>query len=190
MTKTIDKIGSGEIYLQIMKTICGDVSDKSVIDLMCYHSPYIPQLGFSERTYVDIQDRKLDHKEEQQFFVLSDVFDFLNGNRKVFDFAICTDGIEHLSFKRGIELITLMTEQSQSQILFTPLGENMVNKKATHPDIHKSGWTPDIIDKHFKGYFSYIVMPNFHTTFGAFFFWRHNNLDKTNFVNDILKNLQ
>jgi len=190
MTIEINKIGSGEIYLQIMKLICGDVSDKSVVDLMCYHSPYIPQMGFKKRTYVDIQDRKLDDKREQQFFVLSDVFDYLAHNKEVVDIMISSDGIEHLTSDKGLELISLMKQRSDCQVLFTPLGENMVDKNAIHPDTHKSGWTPEIINYHFPDYFSFIVMPRFHTSFGAFFFWHNKDNYTSQKINESLKSIQ
>lgn len=165
--------GSGELYLAIMKAICGDVSDKNVCDLMCHHSPYIPQLGFKERTYVDVQDRPLDNKEERQFFIQSDVVDFLRkGN--FYDFIICSDGIEHLPLLKARVMISLMERYAEKQIIFTPLGSYMVTKDE-HPDSHQSGWQPE----YFDGWAS-IVLKNFHPSLGmgAFFVWSCSNIQQ------------
>lgn len=164
MQKTLNNEGSGELYLKIMRAICGDVSEKSVCDLMCYHSPYIPQLGFKERTYVDVQDRPLDNKSEQQYFIKKDVIQFLRkGN--YYDFLICTDGIEHLPAIKGRVLINLMEKYSGTQIIFTPLGDYLLSTDE-HPDSHRSGWMPD----YFQGWAT-IVLKNFHPSLnvGAFF---------------------
>ena len=87
--------GSGELYLDVMRAICGDTAGKSMVDLMCHKAPYTPQLGFKERTYVDIQFRGMDFKEEIDRFIECDVLEFLSTNKKKYDVAICSDGIEH-----------------------------------------------------------------------------------------------
>jgi len=166
MQITLEDIGSGELYLKIMKAICDETEDKSVADIMCHLSPYIPQLGFKERTYVDIQKRPLDHKKEQKWFVKMDVIEFLRKG-KHFDVINCSDGIEHLSSYNGKLLVNLMEQYSNKQIIFTPLGEHKIVRD-NHPDSHASGWTPD----YFEGWAS-IILPNFHPTLGvgAFFAW-------------------
>lgn len=174
MQLTLNNEGSGEIYLKIMKAICGDVSDKSVVDLMCHKSPYTPQLGFKYRTYVDILDRKLDDKKEQQYFIQSDVIDFLTrGN--MYDVSLVIDGIEHLQKERAKTLIRLMEYCSDKQIIFVPLGAYMVEKKSINPDTHKSSWMPEDFDGWAK-----IVMPKFHPQLkiGAFFSFRCLNLEQ------------
>lgn len=167
--------GNGQVYLDILKAICGDTVDKSMADLMCYHAPYNSLLGFKERIYVDIQDRGLDHPEEQQYFIKSGVFDFFMDNRdKKYDVMICADGIEHLTKERGKDLILLMEGHSDKQIIFTPLGECMMTND-DHPDSHKSGWLPE----DFPGYAS-IILPDFHPTLntGAFFAFRCENIQQ------------
>jgi hypothetical protein len=168
-------VGSGELYLRVMKAICGDTQGKSMVDLMCYHAPYTPLLGFSKRTYVDIQDRGLDHKEEQEYFVKSDVFDYLMNTERPFDVAICSDGLEHLSRDRGVDLLVLMMDCSEKSIIFTPLGEYNVTKD-DHPDSHKCGWMPE----EFKDGWATIVFPDFHPALntGAFFAWHCENIEQ------------
>jgi len=161
-------VGNGEIYLDVMKAICGDTEGKSMADLMCYHAPYTPLLGFKNRIYVDVQERGLDHKEEQQYFVKSDIFMFLVENSNLhFDVMICSDGIEHLHKQAGFDLALAMKLMSDKSIIFTPLGEWMVTND-DHPDSHKSGWLPSDLN----GYAT-IVFPDFHPTLneGAFFVW-------------------
>lgn len=160
--------GNGAIYLDVMKSICGDVSNKSMVDLMCYHAPYTPLLGFKDRIYVDVQERGLDHEEEQRYFVKSEVFSFLVENSNLHcDVMICSDGIEHLKKQAGFDLALTMKIMSDKSIIFTPLGNFMVTNDE-HPDSHKSGWMPN----DFKEYAT-VVFPDFHPTLneGAFFAW-------------------
>lgn len=172
--------GSGEKWLDVMKVICGDTSDKSVVDLMCHHSPYVPQLGFKNRLYVDALDRGLDFIEEQPSFLQSDVFDFLSecqANDFKYDFLICSDGVEHFRITDAFYLLENMQEVGRSQVLFTPLGEHLVEVIETYdPDSHKCGLTPEIIENTLPDFYAYIVMPNFHGDVGAFFFFHTPNL--------------
>ncbi len=181
-------IGSQEIYLKILRSICGDTKDKSMVDLMCYHAPNTPYLEFKERTYVDVLDRKLDNQNEQQYFINSDVFDFLNNTDKHYDVSICSDGIEHLSKQKGIELLLLMGLDSDKRIIFTPLGDYMTTIETdTNPDSHKSGWLPE----DFEGWAT-IVLPKFHPTLnvGAFFAFNCSNIESEfERVNNELKSI-
>lgn len=166
MQITLDNEGSGELYLQIMKAICGDTEGKSMVDLGCHTAPYTAKLGFTKRTYVDIQDRGLDFKKEEQYFVKMDIIKFMQKGQ-YFDVSISSDSLEHLSVRNGRLLVHLMEQYSGKQIIFTPLGKYMVTKDK-HPDSHQSGWSPD----YFEGWAG-IVMPNFHPSLGigAFFCW-------------------
>lgn len=179
-------VGSGELYLKVLKAICGDTKGKSMVDLMCYHAPYTPLLGFEKRTYVDIQDRGLDHKEEQQYFIQSDVFEYFNKCEKHFDISISTDSIEHLSKQQGWDLLLSMKLLSDKSIIFTPLGEYMITND-DHPDSHKSGWMPE----EFTNYAT-IVFPDFHPALnkGAFFAWHYKSIQQDfERVKNELKNL-
>lgn len=101
--------GSGKLWLDIVKIICGDTSGKSMLDLMCHKAPYTSQLGFKERVYVDINNRPLDNENEQQYFIQSDVFNYLTNNiNEHFDVSICSDGIEHLTIDAGYKILSLM----------------------------------------------------------------------------------
>src|SRR6187402_1555191 len=132
--------GSGELWLDIMKIICGTEHDhpfSSMCDLMCHKAPYTPRLGFAYRTYVDIQDRELEYEWQRPYFKNMDVFDFLRNSCNIkYDVMICSDGIEHLYFDKGTELLSLMEEHSNKQIIFTPLGPYMLSED-DNPDSHK-----------------------------------------------------
>lgn len=177
--------GNGEVYLDVMKAICGDTSDKSMLDLMCYRAPYTSQLGFQDRTYVDILDRGLDNKDEQKYFVKSDAVAFLIDAKRLWDIAICSDGIEHLFKSRGNTLAYLMQDVSHKQIIFTPTRDkNIVNNG--DPDSHKSSWTPD----DFEAY-AIIDFPDFHPILdqGAFFAFKCGKIiDEFERVKNELKN--
>lgn len=172
--------GDDEIYMDCLRAICGNTEGGSMADLCCNLAPHTPLLGFKNRFYVDILPRTLDHKEEQQYFIRQDIFDFLKVNNSFkFDTLICSDGIEHLTDEMGIELLKRMQLYSKRMVLFTPLGEHLVDREGTEPEGHHSGWTPDILKSIWpEDMFAYIVFPQYHPTLGigAFFFWRCNNL--------------
>lgn len=157
--------GSGELWLGIMKIICGDTSKQSMIDLGCHLAPYTSQLGFWYRAYVDIQERPLDNPEEQQFFIKWDAVLYIGICEEYFDVSIASDFIEHLTKDRGEHLLFRMEEVSDKQIIFTPLGDYMISKD-DHPDSHHSGWTPAMMPEYLS-----IVLPDYHPTLGvgAFF---------------------
>lgn len=185
MQLTFENIeGSGEIYLDVMRAICGDTSDKTMADLMCFHSPHNSQLGFKESTYVDVQDRPLDNAGQQHLFVNMDVIDFLKkGNH--FDVTMCSDGLEHLTTYKGRTLVNLMERNSDKQIIFTPLGEYMMTKDK-HPDSHRSGWYPEYFQD-----WATIVFPHFHPTLniGAFFAYHCEDIKQDfKMVSNELKN--
>lgn len=173
--------GSGELWLDIMKIICGDTSKQSMVDLGCFHAPHSPLLGFRERTYVDIQDRSFDHADEKKWFVQGDVVDFLKSTNNFYDTAIASDLIEHLSQQRGKELLTLMEYRSNKQIIFTPLGPWMLSED-NNPDSHLSGWIPEMLPD-----FISIVLPDFHPTLtvGAFFAFNSSAIEKERIINEI-----
>lgn len=160
-------IGSGELYLDIMRIICGDTSEQSMIDLGCHKAPYTSQLGFKERTYVDALARPLDNPEEQQFFHQANMITYLALAKNKYDVAISSDSIEHLTYDNGEEFIYWMIEKSKKQIIFTPIGETMMHIYLDNEfDTHKSGWTPEMLPTWLA-----IVLPNFHPTMdtGAWF---------------------
>jgi hypothetical protein len=168
--------GHGQIYLDVVRAICGDTAGKSMVDLMCHRAPYTPMLGFEQRTYVDIQDRQFDFEEEKQYFICSDVLEFLKyvPGRK-YDVAICSDGIEHLTIVDGFTLLIRMRYNATKSIIFTPLGEYNLNAEDT-PDAHQSGWLPsNLSDDYAK-----IIFPDFHPSLnvGAFFAFNCDNTEQ------------
>jgi hypothetical protein len=176
-------IGSGDIYLDIMRIICGDTSELSMIDLGCHKAPYTSQLGFKKRMYIDAQERPLDNPNEQQYFVLSDMVEYIKDKPKWFDVVISSDSIEHISVEDGFEFINFMTLCSNKQIIFTPIGETMMHIYLDNDfDTHKSGWTPEMLPNWLA-----IVLPDFHPTLntGAWFAVNCEEQEKTRIFNQI-----
>ncbi len=170
-------VGTIEVYMDVMRAICGDTAGKSMIDCGCCFAPNTPKLGFAERMYIDIKDRVLDHPEEQQFFKQGDVLHELNMiyrfEKKVFDVAIASDFIEHLTPQGGAILINLMKQVSHKQVIFTPLGEifPLHNTSEHDPEAHHSVWMPE--DFELNG-FATMVFPDYHLVWGGggVFAWR------------------
>lgn len=170
--------GSIEVYMSVLRAICGNTTGKSLIDLGCCFAPNTPRLGFEKRTYVDIVDRVLDHTAEQQYFRWMDI---LNIDTEIFrgfyDVAIASDVIEHLLESDGRKLLGIMERISRKQIIFTPTTEifKMVDLNNQDPEAHRSLWSPDMI----PGWAS-IVFPDFHPTWngGAFWAWKCQDIEK------------
>lgn len=176
--------GSGELWLDIMKIICGDMPNhpaSNICDLMCHRMPYTPLLGFKERTYVDIQDRGFDFPEERANFIQMDVLEFLSSCGVDYDLMVCSDGLEHLIVEDGQRLINYMEMHSTMQAVFTPLGEYMISEE-DHPDNHRSGWTPEMLPNYLS-----IVLPDFHPALGtgAFFAVNCSDEEKQRIYNEI-----
>lgn len=182
-------VGSIEVYMDVMRAICGETEGKSMIDLMCAFAPNTPKLGFSKRCYVDVLPRELDHKEEQMFFFQMDVLKISSVWSTPFDVAICSDGIEHLDFDQGKDLIQNMIAISHKQIIFTPLDDifGMANDGDNDPEAHRSLWKPHDLA------WNSIVFPDYHKEWngGAWFGWRSPWMeDEFNRVKSILKTKQ
>lgn len=173
--------GSGFIWMEIAEIICNPNINQSMCDLGCHHAPYTPLLGYGEYVYVDIQDRALDHKELQKWFIQSDVVDYLKECNRRFDVCIASDLIEHLIEPRGKELLSLMEAHSDKQVIFTPLGPWMISED-DHPDSHRSGWTPEMLPHYLS-----IILPDFHPTLGvgAFFSVNCSDEEKQRIFNEI-----
>lgn len=171
--------GNDYIYMKCLRAVCGDTEGKSMIDICSNLSPHTPLLGFKERVYVDILSRQLDHPQEQQYFVQDNVLDYLNQSTQ-YDVGICSDGIEHFTEDDGILLLKLMQVRTDRMVLFTPLGDHMVDKESKDPEGHHSGWTPEMLDRLFPGFFAFISFPEYHPTLGvgAFFFWHCKNIEQ------------
>ena len=176
--------GSADLQIKVMNAICGDVADKTLIDLCCGEAPQTGLMPFKEKTYVDVVNRTLPYG---QTMIQSDVFDFLKQAAKdfsIYDVAICTDAIEHFREKEAVELVLKTAFIAKQYIFFTPLGEycTTYDINCNNPDSHKSGWTPELVEEKIGEGFAHIVFPNWHPTLsdnglGAFFFWKSNDTE-------------
>ena len=176
-------VGSGELWLDIMRIICGDTCDMNMVDLGSYHAPYTPKLGFQHRTYVDIQQRPLDNKEEQQYFVQDDIIHYLESVERGPNVFILSDVLEHFSFMDGYKVINLMCMKGYKNIIFTPYGDYCIQRNEDgNPDAHRSGWIPEMLSA-----YASIVLPHFHQSVnaGAFFAFNCNPLETERIVNEI-----
>lgn len=174
MMITIPKtVGTVEVYMDVMKAICGETTNKSMIDLCCCFAPHTPLLGFKHRDYIDIIDRKLDHPEEQKHFMKRDVLTINPEYEGVhYDVAICSDGIEHMLFEDGKKLLRIMTSLAEKRIIFTPSTDlfGMAEIEDGDPEAHRSLWSPEW----FREYgWNVVYFPNYHEVWngGAFFAW-------------------
>jgi hypothetical protein len=167
--------GTIEVYMDCLRAICGDTAGKSMIDLCCAFAPNTPKLGFSERHYIDIIPRVLDHPEEQKSFHRHNALTIPLFMAEQVDVAICSDGIEHFYPDDGKELIAVMKQISRKQIIFTPLGEifPLHNTTPDDPEAHHSLWTPE----DFPGWLI-IEFPEYHKEWkgGAFFAMNYDDI--------------
>jgi hypothetical protein len=166
--------GSAEVYMKVMRSICGNVSGKSMLDVCCGEIPHTNGLEFSEKTFVDIEDRG--GASNNPNFIQMDIFKFFKQNKKTYDVTISSDSIEHFRRSDAYELLHQMDLCSDKQIVFTPYGAHMIEKSRTDdPHSHKSAWIPE----YFKGWAA-VVFPNFHKimNLGAFFVWTCVDIDE------------
>lgn len=171
--------GDDEVYMDCLRAICGNTERKSMSDLGCNLAPYTPRLGFEKRTYVDIIQRKLDHEEEQKYFILADELEYLSKLiYKQLDITFSLDNIEHLSYEDGKKLLNLMEWTSKKQILFTPLDAWMVTDDVTdkNPEAHRSLWKPENLNREWAT----IVFTKYHQALGigAWFGWKCDNIQE------------
>lgn len=169
--------GNIDIYMRVLRAICGETEGKSMVDLCCAFAPNTPTLGFSERYYIDVIDRKLDHPDEQKYFHKHNALNIVPLMSRQMDVSICSDGIEHFYPDDGKKLIEIMRAISHKQIIFTPLGEifKLHNTGADDPEAHHSLWTPEDFQD-----WACIVFPNYHRVWngGAFFAWHCEDIEK------------
>ncbi len=168
-----DNPGSAEVYMKVMKAICGDVRGKTMLDVCCGEIPHTDGLGFAHKTFVDIEIRG--GADSNSNFIKQDCFEFFKTNKKIYDTSIASDCIEHFRVPDALELLHQMDLCSDMQIIFTPLGPYMMEPvDSDDPHTHKSFWYPD----DFHGW-STIVFPRFHEimNLGAFFVWTAYDLE-------------
>ena len=173
--------GSGEVQLDVLKAICGDTKELSMIDLGCGEAPTTRRLGFKDRVYIDIVNRNL--REEHENFFEFDILEFIKTDFPAkTDVTISCDNLEHFWEEDGKSIIRWMQKNSNKQIIFTPEGRymNVSDSTDNHPDTHKHSWTAEDFQK--MGWAT-ILFPNFHPTLGegglgAFFAFRCENLEE------------
>jgi hypothetical protein len=187
MNKDYNIEGSGEVQYQVLKAICGDTTNKSMVDIGCGFCPTTRRLGFTDKTYVDIVVRDLG--EENEYFKQMDILQMIKlKSKNKIDVTISLDNLEHFWEKDAIRLIKWMDKNSETKIIFTPLGHYMTidDKENIDPDTHKSGFTPQQFND--LGWHT-LTFHNFHPTLnlGTFFAWKCDNTEQTfdNVINQL-----
>lgn len=158
----------GELYLSILRGIVQPAEDRTFLDLCCGEMTHTRDLKFGASVHVDVVDWP--NRPKEFHFVQSNVLD-CEFEARAFDVSLCSDGIEHFTKADGWRLIHAMEEWSARPVIFTPLGNYLVDAAATNPDTHKSGWWPEEFTK--IGWKT-DVYKDWHPTLGigAFFAWR------------------
>lgn len=166
------RTGSMPLWIEIFVRILGRPADQvTLIDLCCGRMGNTGLLRFGRSLHVDLTD--YDERPRSAAFLKHDVLTLSETLDGLFDVALCSDGIEHLSKPDGMTLIDRMVRLSPRQIIFTPLGEYMVDPGATSPEAHRSGWVPE----DFPTGWDTQVFPNWHPTLniGALWAWHTND---------------
>lgn len=170
--------GSSGVMLDVINAILEEPGGMIVADLMACEGSVTSQLKVGTKVYVDVVKREIKNfDKDKDKFVLMDALEFLRYTGKVYSAMICLDGIEHLEKEKGLAMLELMKEKSGRQIIFTPLGDYLVEEiKTDNPDSHKSGWIP--LEFQRMGWAT-ITFPQFHPTLnsGAFFAFNCDDLE-------------
>lgn len=172
--------GNLEIYMDCLNAICGEERE-SMIDLGCCFAPNTPHLKFKKRKYVDVIERQLDHKGEQQYFEKKDILSYEISplQKPEYQFALSLDCIEHLTEEEGILFLKIIDLIAERQVLFTPLTNLFgIEENSIDPESHKSLWTPDKLESIVPNHYAYITFPDYHKLWngGAFFFWHTKDI--------------
>lgn len=165
-------IGSGQLYLSILRRIIGPTEDLTFLDLCCGEMAQTRHLKFRDSLHVDVKDWP--ERPPEFRFIRLDVREFVQVQVMGFDVCLCSDGIEHLQKEDGVALIENMALVARLPIIFTPLGDHRIVPGSTDPDDHKSGWLPEEFEA--RGWKT-DVYPDWHRespkwNCGAFFAWR------------------
>lgn len=162
--------GSFELWESTVRGIVVRPTKKlSLLDLCCNECTVTSRLGCHTHIGVDVVDWPT--RKPITGFVKIDVLNYLHLNSAAFDLCICSDGIEHLTKPQGLTLLKEMERIAELAIIFTPLGDYMVEPDSTHPDKHRSGWVPAELGS--LGW-STKAFPRWHAAIGAgaFFAWK------------------
>ena len=177
MRLTFDCEGYSEVHLDVLKVLVGEIwrMEKDMVDLCCGFAAQTRQLQFSDKNFIDIVDRDL--AEENVNFEVRDVMEFIGCRfpQKLHS-TFLLDAIEHFKKEEGKKILYWMNENSERSIVFTPLGDYLIETTETNnPDSHKSGWHPEEFEE--NGWVT-VVFPNFHKLLGigAFFALKCDNI--------------
>lgn len=154
-------------YLEVLNRIVGPSKDKHFLDLCCGEMTHTRYLHFASHLGVDIVDWP--NRPTDKGFIQADLRRW-SGPKRHCDIALLSDGLEHFTKQEGEYLLSSMTAWAKQSIVFTPIGDYLVDNSATDPHTHKSGWTPqEFIERGWKTE----AYPYWHSTLslGAFFAW-------------------
>ena len=163
---TLNCHGDFDKFKRIIEILIGPHCKRnSFIDLCSDVAPVTKLMNFKRKVFVDSMPQTIPEGEFVHASVLGThpVFD------DYYDASFCLDGIEHLLKNEGYRLLTRMKRVSSRQILFTPLGDHLVNVSDEHPHSHKSGWLPEDVSVSWAS----IVCPVWHPSMnlgGLFYF--------------------
>jgi hypothetical protein len=164
--KPDNREGSMPLWIEVFLRIVGKPSDQvSIIDLCCGRMGNTRLLKFKESIHIDVTDYP--ERPRGSHFLLHDVLSLPSSFNGKYDVALCSDGIEHLSKEDGIKLISIMEKLSKTSIIFTPLGDYMVDPLAKSPENHRSGWLPNDFPSNWETQ----EFPNWHPTLGIGGLW-------------------
>lgn len=158
--------GTADILLAVLKTILEEPAGMTICDLGCCEASVTHRLPVGQKVYVDLVKRDIKGFEpHKDIFVQDDVLHYLQTTEKRFSAAIALDLIEHLTEENGRLLINLMQLRADRVIIFTPLGDYLLEETPTdNPDAHRSGWLPETFEE--LG-MATIVFHNFHPSIKA-----------------------
>lgn len=180
--------GSLAVMLDVINAILEVPNGMIVCDLMACEGSVTNHLKVGKKIYVDVVKHNiLGFEKNKDEFILMDAVDYLQTTERKFNLTISLDGIEHLSKDRGMFMLDLMKEKSDNQIIFTPLGDFVVEPDTENPDGHKSGWLPEEFEK--LGW-AVLSFPKFHVLHGTGGFFAFHCKDlKNEFarVNNVLE---
>lgn len=167
----VNKSGSGELWLSVVRRIIGKPTEGlSLLDLCCNECTTTARFKWKRHCGVDVVSWPKRPKWVE--FHLKDAKQFaFECDFEEFDVCIVSDGVEHFTKFEGQQMLDAATGAARLVIMFTPLGEYMVDPSSTHPDSHKSGWWPqEFVD---NGW-AVDVYPKWHPSLGvgAFFAWK------------------
>lgn len=189
MNKSFPKVnGSAQVMLDVINAILEVPNGMIIVDLMACEGSVTSQLNVGQKVYVDVQKRDIKNFEKHKDVVVTmDAIQYLQNTDKRFNAAICLDGIEHISKDNGLAMLELMKLKSNTQIIFTPLGDYLIETESSeNPDAHRSGWTPDEFEK--MGWAT-VSFPNFHPTLNHGGFFAYNHKDISNESNRVINEL-